>query len=245
MFGDLVVGGGSGALPGLALLAVAVGEQAEDVGRVGEAIEPERQADPDRHREPLAERAGRDLDPGGPVHVRDGPGGGSRSGAGPSGPGAGSSRARPGPRTGSAPRGPWRARSGRARATSGSSDRAGGPGSRGRRRCRRPKASCRGAPTWRPRASARSASGARWRSARAPRSRAWRRSRGPAADRERASGAPSRAHFAPAGQEPPRAATGSRREREGSNERHDRRLCAAPMESQRGIRRPPDLACPA
>ena len=36
---------------------------------VGEAVEAERQADADGHREPLAQRAGRDLDPGRPGHV--------------------------------------------------------------------------------------------------------------------------------------------------------------------------------
>ena len=50
--------------------------------------------------------------------------------------------------------------------------RGGGPGSRGRRRCRPPRASCRGDRTWRPRASGRSGCAARSRSARAPRSRA-------------------------------------------------------------------------
>ena len=57
------------ALPALALLAVAVGHQREHV-RVLDAVEPQAERDPEAHREPLPERAGRDLDAGGPGHVR-------------------------------------------------------------------------------------------------------------------------------------------------------------------------------
>ena len=64
------MGRGGRRLPGLALLTVAVGEQAEDVRGVVEAVEAQRQRDPEAHREPLAQRTGRDLDPGGAVHVR-------------------------------------------------------------------------------------------------------------------------------------------------------------------------------
>ena len=69
-FGKLVVGGGHRALPALPLLAVAVGHQREDLRGVGEAIEPQGEADADAHREPLSQRAGRDLDARRPGHVR-------------------------------------------------------------------------------------------------------------------------------------------------------------------------------
>ena len=68
--GDAEVNRGGRRLPGLALLAVAVGQHPEHVGGVGEAVEAQRQADPDAHRQALAERAGGDLDPGGAAHVR-------------------------------------------------------------------------------------------------------------------------------------------------------------------------------
>ena len=61
---------GRGRLPGLALLAVAVGEHAEDVRGVVEAVEAQGERDAEAHREALAERAGGDLDAGGLVHVR-------------------------------------------------------------------------------------------------------------------------------------------------------------------------------
>ena len=61
---------------------------------------------PERHRQPLPERAGRDLDARACGSCPGGPGGARRACAGPSGPRAGSSRAGRAPRTGSAPRGP-------------------------------------------------------------------------------------------------------------------------------------------
>ena len=133
-------------LPGLALLAVAVGEHAEDVGGVVEAVEAQRQRDPEAHREALAERAGRDLDARACGSCRDGPGAGRRSCAAPSGPRAGSSRGGRAPRTGSARRGPCRARSGRAPASPGCAGRGAGRGSRGRRGCRPTRARSRGGP---------------------------------------------------------------------------------------------------
>ena len=57
-------------LPSLSLLAVAVGQHPEHMGRVCDAVEAQRQADPDAHRQALPERAGGDLDPGGAAHVR-------------------------------------------------------------------------------------------------------------------------------------------------------------------------------
>src|SRR6059058_2936762 len=61
--------GRGGRLPGLALLAVAVGEESEDLRGLIEAVEPKCEADPEAHREPLPERPGRDLDALRPPHV--------------------------------------------------------------------------------------------------------------------------------------------------------------------------------
>ena len=63
------MGGGGRRLPRLTLLAVAVGEQAEDLCRRIEPVEPQGEADADTHRQALAERAGGDLDAGGAGHV--------------------------------------------------------------------------------------------------------------------------------------------------------------------------------
>ena len=56
-------------LPGLPLLAVAVGEHAEHLGGLVEIVQPQRKSDPEAHREALPQRAGRDLDAGRALHV--------------------------------------------------------------------------------------------------------------------------------------------------------------------------------
>ncbi len=68
--GDAEVDRGRRGLPRLALLAVAVGEDAEDLSGLVEAVEAQREGDPEAHRESLPERAGRDLDPRRAPHVR-------------------------------------------------------------------------------------------------------------------------------------------------------------------------------
>ena len=156
-------------LPGLALLAVAVGEQAEGLRGLVEVVEPQREADPDGHREALAERTGRDLDAGGRAHVgvalehradlaellelgvREVAVLGERGVEDRGGVALGEDEA--------VALGPVGVRS----------DRGAGRGSRGRRRCPWPRARSRDGPTWRPRACGRSRSSARSPSARAPR----------------------------------------------------------------------------
>jgi hypothetical protein len=57
-------------LPTLPLLAVAVGHQGEDLGSLRQAVETEGETNAHAHREALAERPGRDLNPGCARHVR-------------------------------------------------------------------------------------------------------------------------------------------------------------------------------
>jgi hypothetical protein len=67
---EVEVGRGGRGLPGLALLAITVGEEAERLRGLVEPVEAQGQADPHAHRQALAERSRRDLHTRGGAHVR-------------------------------------------------------------------------------------------------------------------------------------------------------------------------------
>ena len=77
---ELILGGRGGGLPVLALVELAVA--GHDVGVIALLVDPGRQRMADADREPLAERAGRRLDAGEPLHVGVALRAGCRSSAG-------------------------------------------------------------------------------------------------------------------------------------------------------------------
>ena len=145
--------------------------QREDV-RVGDAVQTQPERDPEAHRQALAERAGRDLDPGRPGHVRvalemrvqlaQAHQVLVREVAVPGQRRVLDRRRVPLGEHEAVAAGPARRRW----------DRGAAPGSRAPPRCPPPTARCPGGPTSPPRASARSRSAARSRAAPAPESSA-------------------------------------------------------------------------